>query len=298
MDLENELIYFRQANVSLRQSLEQLSSVQMSTLQMSAAHSSEHLFKIILNTLPTILPFLGAEALFRHPNSLTLFHLRHTHNNQIQLPSVPEETLEWARERGAQSVLPMADGGVIFCPFRFENLDFGYLLVYVTDAPSLYNETAQLALEILTGQAAATAFRLWNESRLEEENARLKSSQQIHLEIVQALPQIIVALDASGHLLSANPQAANTFCRNLSTFTGMHYQMIFPVKIAETLSEFFLPIQKGLMSPTKSVRFNNFLGEPHQLKVQAIPLPMPDKHLVGMLMVGTPDAAMPTVSEP
>lgn len=283
---EEELAYLRQANASLRQSLEQLSNLQQLTLHIAAARSTEQLFRAMVAMLPSILPVIGTEALFRRPDSPTLFQLRHVYEPGAELASIPEQALEWARQRQAQCVLPLSQGAVIHCPLLFGQQDFGHLLVYISDADAHYNEATSIALDILAGQMSVTTSHLWNEARLEDENLTLKSRHQLLEDIVRAYPQSLLALDASGRLLYSNISAATIFGRNLSTLNGMHYQIVFPSEIADTISELFRPIQKGLPSPQKRLRFNNFLGEPRGLELSATPLPLPDKRSAGMLLLG------------
>jgi PAS domain S-box-containing protein len=283
---EEEIHYLRHAINSLRQSLDQLGRIQRLSLNISTAPSVEQVFHILITAIPSILPALAMDGFFKKPDSQTVYQLRHFFEPTKSLPPIPEDALAWAQQRQTQSVLPVADGSVVFCPLVFQNLDLGYLLIYSSGDFSHYNETTGLALDILTEQSARAAHSLWNQASLEEKTASLQDTQQLLDSILESVPQPLVALDASGHLLLANGAADKLFGRNLNTLTGLHYQMVFPAEVAEAISEQYLPVQKGKTGLRTRIRFNSFQGELREQEFTASALVLHGNHTKGMVLIG------------
>lgn len=286
---DEEQEHLRQANLSLRQSLDQLIHLRRGSAPIASARSLESLFKAIADAIPQALPALALEGIFRRPDSPTLYQLRHFYEDVSPAPAVPEETLAWAKERNVQAALPLPQGGgAVFCPLYLEQQKLGHLLVYTRNDFAYYTETVALALDLLSEQAAATALALWREARLEEENHRLRASQSLLSHLMDSLEAPLLALDASGHLLLANTAANPFFGRQLGTLRGQHYQVVFPAPVVEAISEAFLQVQKGKPGARQPVRFANFRGEIRTLVFSSYPLPLPESRSTGMVLLGQP----------
>lgn len=283
---EDEIEYLRHANSSLRQSMDQLTTLHQVSLQISSARSIEQLFRVVALAIPTVLPVIAVEGIFRRPGSQTIFQLRHHFSHGSHLPNISEEALQWARERNAQTALPLSNGGVIFCPLTLLQLDLGHLLIYTTGEFESYNETVGIALDILSEQTATAVQNLWRQSQLEEDSGKLLSTKKLLDSILESVHQPVLALDASGHLLLANSSAAQLFGRNLGTLVGQHYQVVFPGEVADAISEQFLPVQKGKSGQRNHVRFHSFQGEIREAEFTASPLALHDSRSTGMVLMG------------
>jgi len=285
---EEELEQLREANASLRQALDEFGHLHQIAMQMGSAQSIEQLFRILSADIPAFLPAIAVEGIFFRPASQTIFQFRHLWDKNSPLPMITEEALGWARERGCQTFIPSASGGgVLFCPLLFQEQDLGHLLVY-TGALESYSEVASQALKILGGQAAVSVSGLWKQARLEDELTQKKNERQLLEDIQEALPNLLVALDASGHILYANHTASLVLGRNLSTLATQHYQMVLPAEFAEAVSESYLALRKGKTGHSMLVRFKSFHGETQEQALTATRLNQHGRPGAGLLLIGKP----------